>query len=174
MIEKISLKNIHDINKPNHPFCVIGKIIPVFQNGMWSFTECIFEKPYEKYYPNDDEEYNTYIDNSEKTVFFCYDDINCIGQIRLRKYWNNYAFIEDIAVSQNNRGKGIGTQLIKKAVEWAKSKNLIGLMLETQDNNLLACRFYSKIGFQIGAVDTMLYTDFDNADEKAVFWYMKF
>lgn len=47
-------------------------------------------------------------------------------------------------------------------------------MLETQDVNLLACRFYSKIGFRIGAVDSMLYANLDNADEKAVFRYMKF
>ena len=48
------------------------------------------------------------------------------------------------------------------------------MKLETQDVNVLACRFYDKLGFQIGAVDTMLYANFDNADEKAIFWYIKF
>ena len=42
------------------------------------------------------------------------------------------------------------------------------------DNNLAACRFYNKNGFIIGAVDSMLYANFDNTDEKAVFWYLKF
>ena len=36
---------------------------------------------------------------------------------------------------------------------WAKQKDLCGLMLETQNNNLLACRFYIKKGFVLGAVD---------------------
>ena len=48
------------------------------------------------------------------------------------------------------------------------------MIIEMQDNNLLACRFYHKMGFIIGAVDTMLYANFDNAGERAVFWYLKF
>ena len=174
MIEEINHKNISDINKPNQPFDVIGKLIPVFQDGEWSFTECLYKEPYEKCYPADDEQYESYIDNPDRTVYFYYDNGECAGQIRIKKYWNKYAYIEDIAVAKNNRGKGIGAQLIKKAVEWARQKNLCGLMLETQDINLAACRFYHKLGFKIGAVDTMLYANFDNCDAKAVFWYMKF
>lgn len=127
-----------------------------------------------KKYPDDDEQWESYIDNPEKIIFLYYDDSECIGQVRLRKNWNNYALIEDIAVSKSHRKSGIGKQLIEKSIEWAKENNLCGVMLETQDNNLLACRFYSKLCFRIGAVDTMLYSNFNNADEKAVFWYMKF
>ena len=174
MIEEINHDNIKDINKPNQPFNIIGRIIPEFKDGVWSFTECLYEKPYEKFYPNDEEQYENYINNPDQTVYFYYDNGECAGQIKIAKYWNKYAFIHDIAVSQNSRGKGIGKQLIKQAVEWAKQKNLCGLMLETQDNNLNACRFYHKLGFKIGAVDTMLYANFDNLDEKAVFWYMRF
>lgn len=174
MIEEINPQNIGDINRPNQPFQVIGKLIPTFQDGAWSFTECLYEKPYEKFYPGDDVQYENYIGNSEQTVYFYYDGVECAGQIRLKKYWNRYAFVADIAVSQSSRGKGIGTKLIQKAVEWAREKNLGGLMLETQDVNLLACRFYHKLGFQIGGVDTMLYANFDSADEKGIFWYLKF
>ncbi|MHC0169872.1 N-acetyltransferase, partial [Enterococcus faecium] len=56
----------------------------------------------------------------------------------------------------------------------AKHKNLHGLMLETQDNNLIACKFYHNCGFKIGSVDTMLYANFENNFEKAVFWYLRF
>lgn len=176
MIEEINLSNIKDINNSNQPFDVIGKIIPAFKDDIWTFTEFLYDKPYEKYYPNDDEDnYEDYINNPDKIIYFYYDNNNeCIGQIKISKYWNKYAFIEDIAVSKNSRGKKIGTQLINKAIEWAKQKNLCGLMLETQDNNLNACRFYNKLGFKIGAVDIMLYANFENAYEKAVFWYIKF
>ena len=174
MIKEMTEQNLKDINKTNHPFRIIGKIVPIFSDGAWSFSECLFEKEFEKTYPNDEERWEDYIGNPDKIVFFYYCNDDCAGQIRLRKNWNKYAFIEDIAVSKNHRNNGIGTSLISKAVDWAKENNLFGLMLETQDANLLACRFYSKIGFQIGAVDTMLYANFDNADEKAVFWYMRF
>ena len=174
MIIKITQQNLKDINKPNQSFTIIGKIIPVFSDGAWSYSERIFEKEHEKEYLSDDEQWEDYIDNPDKTVFLFYDNTDCVGQIKLRKNWNKYAFIEDIAVAKNHRKDGVGTKLISKAIEWAKSNDLCGLMLETQDTNLLACRFYSKLGFQIGAVDTMLYANFDNAEEKAVFWYKKF
>jgi streptothricin acetyltransferase len=51
---------------------------------------------------------------------------------------------------------------------------MLGLMLETQDINLAACRFYHRCGFVLGAVDTMLYGNCRNKDEKALFWYMQF
>jgi streptothricin acetyltransferase len=174
LIVEITPQNVCDINKPNQSFDVIGKIIPAYANGKWSFTEHLYEKPYRKNYPDDDENWMEYIDNPDKIIFFYYHNNECIGQIKLRRNWNKYAFIEDIAVSKNHRNRGVGTSLIEKAVEWAKSKNLLGFMLETQDVNLPACRFYNKLGFQIGAVDTMLYSNFDNFNEKAVFWYMKF
>lgn len=68
----------------------------------------------------------------------------------------------------------IGSALINISIEWAKHKNLHGLMLETQDNNLIACKFYHNCGFKIGSVDTMLYANFENNFEKAVFWYLRF
>ena len=174
MITEINNENKGDINKPNQPFEVIGKIIPIFHDGVWSFTEMLFDNPYSKSYPIDDEQYEDYIDNPNKVIFLYYEANECLGQIIIKKNWNRYAYIHDIAVAQKARGKGVGAKLIHRAIEWAKDKNLCGLMLETQDNNLTACRFYKKNGFKIGGVDTMLYAGFDNADEKAVFWYLKF
>jgi len=174
MIVEMKSENLKDINTPNQPFAIIGKIIPTFIDGVWSFSECLYEQTYEKSYPYDDGQWESYINNPDKVIFLYYDNNVCVGQVRLRKNWNSYAFIEDIAVSKSHRKVGVGTQLINKSIEWAKENNLHGIMLETQDNNLTACRFYSKLGFQIGAVDTMLYANFNNADEKAIFWYLKF
>ncbi|MET1374884.1 hypothetical protein ABUR95_16150, partial [Staphylococcus aureus] len=60
--------------------------------------------------------------------------------------------------------------LINISIEWAKHKYLQGLILVTQDNNLIACLFYHNCGFKIGSVDTMLYANFENNFEKAVVW----
>ena len=171
-IVKINQQNLADINKANQPFEIIGKIKPTFADGNWTYTEEIYEHSYIKEYPNDSCDYAFYIDNPDKTVFFAYSDAECVGQIILKKDWNWYAFIEDICVVKSSREQGIGTALIQKAVEWAKSSGLKGLALETQDNNLLACRFYAKCGFVIGGVDTMLYRNFGN-EELALFWYLQ-
>lgn len=82
-------------------------------------------------------------------------------------------FIEDICGVKSERGQGIGTALIQKAIEWAENNNLKGLALEVQDNNLLACRFYAECGFVIDTVNTMLYRNINN-DEFVVFWYLLF
>ena len=156
MIIKMGFENLRDINKPNQPFDIVGKIIPVYIDEAWSFSECLYENPYEKSFPNDDEKWEKYIDNPDKIIFLFYDGDNCVGQVRLRKNWNGYALIEDIAVSKTHRKAGIGKQLMQKSFEWAKANDLCGIMLETQDNNLSACRFYKKLGFKIGAVDVML------------------
>ena len=172
-IVKINHQNLIDINKANQPFEIIGKIKPTYADGIWSYTEELYEQSYMKAYPNDTFDYAAYINNHDKAVFLAYSDTECIGQIVLKRDWNRYAFIEDICVANSARGQGVGTDLIEKAAEWAKNTGLKGLSLETQDNNLLACRFYAKCGFIIGAVNTMLYRNFDN-EEYAVFWYLKF
>lgn len=175
-ITELSFHNLKDMNKANEPFEVIGKLKPIFCDNEWTYIEELYAQPYSKSYLNDDCDYSEYIGKSDKVVFLAYLDTECVGQIILRKNWNKYALVEDICVSKSARGKGIGTALIQKAIEWAKKTKLCGLALETQDNNLLACRFYAKCGFVIGAINTMLYKNFEKpwSDEVAVFWYMRF
>jgi len=68
-----------------------------------------------------------YIDSENKIIFFAIQNNECIGQIRIRKYWNNYAYIDDIVVDKNYRRKNIGTKLLDAAKEWARTNKLIGL-----------------------------------------------
>lgn len=172
-IVKMGQAHLVDMNKANQPFEIIGRINPTFAGGIWTYTEELYEQPYTKVYPIDPCDYTEYIDNPDKAVFLAYSGAECIGQVVLKRDWNRYAFIEDICVAKSARGQGVGTALIQTAIAWAKEAGLKGLALETQDNNLLACRFYAKCGFVIGAVNTMLYRNFHN-EEFAVFWYMLF
>ena len=177
VIQKLTAQNLCDVNKAaNQPFPLIGRIKPSFQNGVWSYEEELQEPCRWKSYPADEMDYSVYFQREEKAGFLDYSPTECIGQILLRKDWNRYAFIEDICVCQTARGQGVGTALIRRAAQWAAEAGLCGLALETQDNNLLACRFYAKCGFQIGAVNTMLYRNFEAPwrDETAIFWYLPF
>lgn len=180
VITEMKAGHLKDIDKPSEPFEVIGKIIPRYENENWTFTELLYEAPYLKSYQDEEDEEDEeadcleYIDNTDKIIYLYYQDDKCVGKVKLRKNWNRYAYIEDIAVCKDFRGQGIGSALINISIEWAKHKNLHGLMLETQDNNLIACKFYHNCGFKIGSVDTMLYANFENNFEKAVFWYLRF
>ena len=59
-----------------------------------------------------------------------------------------------------------------RAVAWAIERGLPGIRLETQDNNVPACRFYEAYGFHLGGFDCDLYRGLDGeTKEIALFWY---
>ena len=173
MIVEINVDNIKDINKSNESFTIFGKLIPEYKHNNWNISEEYFKESYEYEYPIIEEDYSDYIKNNDKTVYLYYCENNCVGQIVLKKYWNENAYIQDIGIKKNFRGMGIGQKLMDQAVIWTKEKKLKGIMLETQDVNINACRFYKKYGFILGGVDIMLYSNFKNSSQKALFWYYK-
>lgn len=176
-IVRLNSQNLKDVNRPNQPFAIIGKLKPSFSEGQWSYTEELFESPYSKTYENDDAAFFAeHINSSDKAAYLAYRDGECVGQMVLRADWNGYGFIEDICVAGEARGQGVGTALIQKAAKWSRRKGLSGLALETQDYNLLACRFYAKRGFSIGGINTMFYKNFREpaCNEIAIFWYLRF
>ncbi|MCR8848361.1 GNAT family N-acetyltransferase [Rossellomorea sp. SC111] len=170
-----SLKNelIEDINKTNDSFKVFGKVVPRFQSGKWSFEENLFDETKEIRFPDDKLDWSRYINCEDKALFLAYKNNHCIGQIRIKKDWNRFCYIENIAAKKEFRGYGIGKLLLTKAEEWAKQRNLIGMSLETQDDNLGACRFYVKQGFVLGGVDTLKQSCNPNI-ETTLYWYKVF
>ena len=173
-INKINHSNKSDIHKSNQPFDIIGSLEIYFQNGNWEYSEVLSSDIKTKHYPDfDGADADDYISAPDKTAFFAYWGNECVGQILISKTWNKYVCIDDISVAKANRGHGIGTMLLKKAEAWAKVNDIKAFSVECQDNNVLASRFFSKNGFQIGGVNTKLYSMLGKPyeSEKAVFWY---
>ena len=109
--------------KPSEPFEVIGKIIPRYENENWTFTELLYEAPYLKSYQDEEDEEDEeadcleYIDNTDKIIYLYYQDDKCVGKVKLRKNWNRYAYIEDIAVCKDFRGQGISSSSWRQAAQ---------------------------------------------------------
>ena len=61
------------------------------------------------------------------------------------RYNHAKAYIEDVAVHPNHRGQGIGKELIKHAIDVARTKNCYKIVLTCSDNLVT---FYSELGFQ--------------------------
>ncbi|WP_214850903.1 GNAT family N-acetyltransferase [Exiguobacterium sp. s193] len=170
-----SLKNhsINIINDTNDSFPIIGKILPSFSNGAWSYGEELYDTPSEIRFPDDKLDWSAYIDSNQKIVLLAFHEDACIGQIRLVKDWNRFAYIENIAVKKDFRKSGVGHLLLEAAEAWAKEQSLIGLSLEAQNDNLIACRFYVKEGFVLGGVDTLKQSA--NAEiDITLYWYKLF
>jgi streptothricin acetyltransferase len=97
-----------------------------------------------------------------------------VGFLAVAPDWTGYALIHELAVDLPARHGGIARRLMDRAVAWAKAQALAGLRLETQSNNVPACRFYSRYGFQLGGHDRWLYRALDpGTREVALFWYLK-
>lgn len=173
-IERYTQENKQDLNKANQPFHIIGRLKLYCNDGQWSYDEVLFDKAIKKQYPNyDGAKADDYINSNDRAAFLAYEDNLCVGQILLARAWNKYAHIEDISVSEDYRGKGIGGALLKTAEKWANENGLYAMSLECQDNNIWASRFYKKKGFFIGGVNTRLYSMLGELyeNETAVFWY---
>lgn len=130
---------------------------------------------HEKCYPPDDLDLAAYLDRPDRAIFLAYVDGGLAGQIVLRTNWNRLAYVEDIVVDAAYRRRGVGRQLMDRAVEWARRRDLPGIMLETQDNNTAACGLYESCGFRLAGFDRYLYVGLDPATEEvALYWYLRF
>lgn len=89
-----------------------------------------------------------------------------------REAWRDTGMIWNIVVDRAYRRQGLGTRLIQRAITWGRRRRLRALALETQTNNLPACRFYQKMGFQLCGLDDHFYSNHDiERKEVALFWY---
>ncbi len=65
------------------------------------------------------------------------------------------AWIEDMVVRPDCRGKGLGRQLLQAAVAWAAGHGLTRLSLLTDASNARAKAFYQRQGFVVSAMQPL-------------------
>ena len=97
------------------------------------------------------------ISNKEKITFVAEQENKILGIIVLKiKEVKNHInlkdsktlWVDELCVNKENRGEGIGKQLINKAKEIAKELNCIRLELNCWEMNKEAIAFYEKQGMQ--------------------------
>ncbi|AKA24811.1 GNAT family N-acetyltransferase [Pseudomonas chlororaphis] len=131
--------------------------------------------PYRKCYGIDPEEFASYRDAADSAVFMAYLDDQPVGHVVVSTNWNGYAHIDELAVHAAARRHGVAKALLDVALFWSRKKKLPGIMLETQNNNLGACRLYERCGYQVGGIDHLRYRGIDpTTAEVAIFWYRLF
>lgn len=171
-IQAINTDTIHQAGNFNRKFIVDSKLVIGMENGNLTYS-VISVPPYEKEIPVDEVNPCEFINNDEKIIFFaCVGDVP-VGQVTILTWWNKFAYIEDLIINPEFRGQGVGHALMGRAVEWAKEKRFPGVMLETQDDNVAACKLYEACGFILGGVDKYTFTNI-KPNETALFWYLIF
>jgi streptothricin acetyltransferase len=135
------------------------------EQGEWGLQVRVVE-PYLKRYegvPDDDEE-------AESFGLFEGDEL--LGLLVLSEAWNDLASLDQLLVARHRRGGGLAARLLDFAKAWARERGLRGVRLETQSNNVPACRLYRRHGFVLGGADRLAYhADPALAHEIALYWY---
>ena len=62
---------------------------------------------------------------------------------------NDVADIQNIAVVESHRGRGIGAALLDALVAWAVDRGTTAIMLEVRDDNTVAQSLYASRGFAV-------------------------
>lgn len=80
-------------------------------------------------------------------AFVLYDNKTPIGCAAFKEYDQATAEVKRVFVNENYRGKGLAKLLLIELEKQAKQNDFSRLILETSQNNTLAIKFYSSIGY---------------------------
>ena len=169
-IRKISRENDQDLRLHNEPFEMPGRFVPELKDGVWSYHIEPFETVETMVFP--DENYDFDEISGKGIIFGAYEDGKCIGIAIYQDHWLKHMYLYDLKVNAAARGKGVGKLLIQAGLEAAKKKGYRGLYTYAQDNNLNACMFYLKAGFQIGGFDNHVYKGTSQEGKADVIFYL--
>lgn len=168
----INAEHKQDINIPNEPFLLFGRMIPTYVNERWDYSVEKFGTERQMCFP--DENYN-YDDMAKDCTFIgAYDNEKCIGLAVMREGFLKYMYLYDLKVNSAYRRCGAAKALIEKAKTIAEEKGYAGIYTQGQDNNLGACLFYIKTGFYIGGFDSNVYKWTKQEGKSDIIFYLDF
>ena len=106
---------------------------------------------------NFDKEINsTYLTDPSSITLVSVDSNTITGVASLhiiKKLTRTLGLIEDVAVNENYRGKGIGKKLVEKLIGIASEKSCDKTVLSSSEKN---SEFYEKIGFEKNEIQMII------------------
>ncbi|MCR5664476.1 MAG: GNAT family N-acetyltransferase [Oscillospiraceae bacterium] len=166
-IRRIGAGNAADAKLKNEPFSVWGRMIPALQGGVWSLETERFAESTEMCFPD-----VPYDAAAEDALFLgAYDGTVCVGLAVLRRGMFRYLLLDDLKVVRAYRGRGIGRRLVEACLDEARAEGLQGVSLVAQDDNLSACLFYLRCGFELGGFNNRDYRGTPQARKADLYFY---
>ncbi|MEW6644145.1 MAG: GNAT family N-acetyltransferase [Pseudomonadota bacterium] len=170
IIERVRRLILADIAACDFSFEITSEMTPPYED---SFRDVTAVAPYRKAYEFEADLFSREENSDDRLIIVARDPHQVRAYLCASRSWNNYAQIDDFAVDRSMRRSGVGRRLMDEAVGWARTLELPGVRLETQSNNVAACRFYQRYGFRRGGFDRFLYSALgQERDEVALFWYL--
>lgn len=127
-------------------------------------------------------EYETLFDIATWRFFMAFDGETPVGALTLAGPTEHLYMLNgrtdacvlwDIRVADGYKHRGIGQRLFDMAVAAARETGYRQMIIECQNNNVPACRFYRKQGAVLGKVDRYAYYDDPMLrNETQLIWYL--
>lgn len=96
-------------------------------------------------------------------------DTSGVNMLEGRK---DMAVLWDIRVHPQFRCQGIGTHIFQEAATWARKRGCKLMKIETQNVNIAACKFYARMGCELGGINRYGYAGIPHvAHESMLLWY---
>jgi ribosomal protein S18 acetylase RimI-like enzyme len=150
--------------------------------GGFRLAEQVVDPPFRKVFPDtEDDPFPRHgrWDTSQWGVFVAEIDNRVVGgcvvalrtpQVYMLEDRTDIAVLWDIRVAAAAKRAGIGTELFRRARDYAKERDCKMLKIETQNVNASACHFYRKQGCHLGGMNTHAYKDYP--EEVQLLWYL--
>jgi len=104
-------------------------------------------------YREADRFYQEWIENSLYDSTVSTFIVDRCGFITCRKLSKKRGDISLVGVTPGKQGKGVGHNLVYKALDWFKSTGADTVTVRTQANNIKAMNFYIGMGFKVKDID---------------------
>ncbi len=154
--------------------------------GGLTLTETPLDQPYVKDHDEFDPEgvasWTSRFDVSKWLFLMAFDGDVAIGgatlafrspKVDMLDGRDDLAVLWDIRVHPEYKRQGLGSRLIDRAVAWARKQGCKQIKIETQNNNVPACRFYAARGCRLGAIDRYGYANDPRVThETMLIWYL--
>lgn len=121
-------------------------------------------------------------DISNWKFYMAFDRETPVGAITLATKTNGLNMLKgrddlcvlwDIRVEDGYKHQGIGQKLFDMGKEWAKEHGFKQIVIECQNNNVPACRFYHKQGAVLSMIDEYAYYNEPKIRNEVQFiWYL--
>ena len=86
--------------------------------------------------------------------------------------WNRTLWVWEFHVDPAYQRQGIGRRLMDEMAARGRAAGLRALVLETQNSNVPAIRFYRRVGFTLDGVNVAYYTNDDLRPDRTVALFM--
>ncbi|MEU6467381.1 GNAT family N-acetyltransferase [Streptomyces sp. NPDC046976] len=138
----------------------------------FALREIPVEPPLTKVFP--DEEPDDEGDDGDSRTFVARGAAGDLAGFVTVSYsgWNRRLTVQDIEVAPEHRGRGVGRELMRLGVEFARERGAGQIWLEVTNVNAPAIHAYRRMGFAFCGLDISLYDGTPSEGEQALYMSM--